>query len=194
MPGSGVWLFRLSRVKTWRLLVCLALTIFEWRTQMGLSGWLVRKLADRLQQPPVPGVKTVYRNGCGVVSSNFVYFINPKINPMTPTKTLFTLTCCFALAALPCAFAEKTGEHSADAMFKSMDTDGDGRVSRAEHAASATKMFDEMDANHDGIVTAAEMTACHEKKGDKHAKKAMSSADMIKTIDTNGDIGSRIEG
>ena len=106
---------------------------------------------------------------------------------MTPTKTLFTLTCCLALAAVPCAFAEHTGEHSADAMFKSMDTDGDGRVSRVEHAANATKMFDEMDANHDDIVTAAEMTACHEKKADKPAKHAMSSADMIKTMDTNGD-------
>lgn len=110
-----------------------------------------------------------------------------KTNPMIPTKTSLIITCCLSLAALPCAFAGHTEEHSADAMFKSMDTDGDGRVSRAEHAAGAKKMFDEMDANHDGSVTAAEMTACHEMKGDKPAKDAMSSADKIKVMDTNGD-------
>jgi len=106
---------------------------------------------------------------------------------MIPTKTSLIITCCLSLAALPCAFAVHTEEHSADAMFKSMDTDGDGRVSRVEHAASAKKMFDEMDANHDGIVTAAEMTAYHEMKTNKPAKDGMSSAEKIKAMDTNGD-------
>jgi Ca2+-binding EF-hand superfamily protein len=121
------------------------------------------------------------------VPSTFICFINPKINPMTPIKTSLILTCCLALAAVPCAFAGPNAEHSADAMFKSMDTDGDGRISRAEHAASAKKMFDKMDANHDGIVTAAEMDAFHAMKTDKPGKDGMSSADKIKAMDTNGD-------
>ncbi len=106
---------------------------------------------------------------------------------ITKTKTSFIIACSLAVTVLPCAFAGHTGEHSADAMFKSMDTDGDGRISRTEHAAGAKKMFDKMDANHDGIVTAAEMTACHDMDGDKSAKDEMSSAEKIKVIDTNGD-------
>jgi Ca2+-binding EF-hand superfamily protein len=102
---------------------------------------------------------------------------------MTPTETSLIIACCVALAAMPCAFAE----HSTDAMFKSMDTDGDGRISRAEHAAGAKKTFDKMDANHDGIVTAAEMDASHDMKTDKPEKKGMSSADKIKALDANGD-------
>jgi hypothetical protein len=40
-----------------------------------------------------------------------------------------------------------------------MDTNGDGKISRAEHAAGAKQMFAQCDANRDGIVTAAEMDA-----------------------------------
>jgi len=78
---------------------------------------------------------------------------------------------------------------AADDKFKSMDTDGDGAVSSAEHAAGAQKMFTKMDANHDGAVTAAEMDAAWaaKGKGDKAAKMKMSSADKIKEIDTDGD-------
>lgn len=93
-----------------------------------------------------------------------------------------------ALAALP-AFA-----NDADNKFKMMDTNGDGSISRAEHAAGAQTMFGKMDANADGIVTAAEMDAGHgEKKSSKlkfWQKKdqgEMSPAEKISVIDTNGD-------
>ena len=105
----------------------------------------------------------------------------------TKSKTSLVILCGLALAGLPCAFAGQTGEHSADAIFKSMDTDGDGRVSRAEHAAGAKKMFDKMDANHDGFVTADEMSACRDMDADKPGKIEMSSAEKIKMLDTNGD-------
>lgn len=92
------------------------------------------------------------------------------------------------LAALP-AFA-----NDADDKFKMMDTNGDGSISRAEHAAGAQTMFGKMDANADGIVTADEMSAGHsEKKSSKlkfwqkHDKDEMSSAEKISVIDTNGD-------
>lgn len=69
-----------------------------------------------------------------------------------------------------------------------MDTNGDGKVSRAEHAAGAKMMFTECDANHDGIVTAAEMdTSAKAAKHDKHDKYEKTSAEKIKMIDQNGD-------
>jgi len=77
-----------------------------------------------------------------------------------------------------------------DNKAKMMDTDGDGAVSSAEHAAGAQKMFTAMDANKDGYVTAAEMDAHWAAKGAKDGKAdrmKMSSADKIKEIDTDGD-------
>ncbi|GGD45155.1 hypothetical protein GCM10007235_16340 [Pseudoxanthomonas indica] len=69
--------------------------------------------------------------------------------------------------------------------FASMDSDGDGQVSAAEHVAGAKKMFTDMDSDMDGQVSAAEMDAArHDKAG---AKPAMSSADKIKKLDTDGD-------
>ena len=88
----------------------------------------------------------------------------------------------FALVALPAALANDSAT-----MFKSMDTDGDGRVSRAEHAAGAKMMFDKMDANHDGVVTAAEMDAARPMKSEKPAGQQMSASEKIKVIDTDGD-------
>jgi Ca2+-binding EF-hand superfamily protein len=81
---------------------------------------------------------------------------------------------------------DQSGDH--EAMFKSMDTDGDGKISAAEHVAAAKKMFELMDANKDGKVTAEEMTAAHEKMtGKKAGPGEMSSAEKIKVIDTDGD-------
>ena len=42
-----------------------------------------------------------------------------------------------------------------------MDTDKDGMVSAAEHAAHASAMFAAADKNKDGMVDAAEMKAAH---------------------------------
>lgn len=116
-------------------------------------------------------------------------------------KTAIILSCGLALVALPRAFAEHTIEHSADAMFKTADTNNDGKISRAEHAAHGKKRFTDADSNRDGTVTLAEMTAAQEKmkadqtmksdapkKGDKAGKDAgqeMSPAAMIKMHDAN---------
>jgi len=72
--------------------------------------------------------------------------------------------------------------------FKAMDANGDGRVSFAEHTASAKSMFDAMDANRDGKVTAAEMDGAYEKvNGRKATASDMKAAEKIKTVDGNGD-------
>jgi len=67
-----------------------------------------------------------------------------------------------------------------------MDANGDGRISRAEHAAGARKMFDKMDANHDGIVTAAEMDAPARRKPTGRHRPVVVGR-KIKAIDIDGD-------
>ena len=94
-------------------------------------------------------------------------------------KTLF-----IAILAMTCGAALAHGPGKDD-KFKMMDTDGNGSISSAEHAAGVTKMFTDMDADKDGFVTATEMDARHAAKGDKAMK--MSSTDKIGKMDTDGD-------
>lgn len=93
-------------------------------------------------------------------------------------------------AALACSFATAAfaGGDWSDREFKMMDSNGDGKISREEHAAGAKAMFDKMDENKDGKVTSAEMDGAHEKMtGAKASKTDMSSIDKIKMVDTNND-------
>jgi hypothetical protein len=111
----------------------------------------------------------------------------------TITTRFITLASGLALLALPAAFAGDDG-----AKFKLMDTDNDGRVTRAEHTAGAKLMFQQADSNGDGILTAAELAATHNSKADSTARESSSTrgdpmaavneaADMIKLIDQDGD-------
>jgi hypothetical protein len=54
--------------------------------------------------------------------------------------------------------ARRHGEHG-KAMMKHLDTDGDGKVSRAEALAAAAARFDAADTNKDGFLTPEEMRA-----------------------------------
>ena len=47
--------------------------------------------------------------------------------------------------------------------IKAIDTDGDGSLSAAEHAAGSEKMFEKMDTDHDGFLSMAELAAGHAK-------------------------------
>jgi Ca2+-binding EF-hand superfamily protein len=109
----------------------------------------------------------------------------------------------FALGGLALSgpvFAHGKEHHAA--MFNQMDTNNDGKISEAEHAAGSKKMFDKMDANNDGRVTEDEMSAfkagkeealeeraAKDKDKDKNKDRGeeMSAKDKIKEIDTNGD-------
>lgn len=71
--------------------------------------------------------------------------------------------------------------------MKTMDTNGDGMVSAAEHAAGAKAMFTKLDTDGDGQVTAAEMDAAHKGMAGGKGMHEMSSAEKIKAIDTDGD-------
>lgn len=59
-----------------------------------------------------------------------------------------------------------------DDAFAKLDTDKDGKISKAEAAKGPrlSKNFDNVDADHDGFVTRAEMTAAMTKMA--NAKKA----------------------
>jgi Ca2+-binding EF-hand superfamily protein len=109
---------------------------------------------------------------------------NPNI-PMNTSKhrNSLALACTIALLASPVAFAG----NDAEKQFKKMDTNSDGQISRAEHAAGAKLMFTQCDANKDNAVTAAEMDAAVVAHGEKPAKHDKSSAEKIKMIDQNGD-------
>jgi Ca2+-binding EF-hand superfamily protein len=118
-----------------------------------------------------------------------------------PHQMLWSVVGGFALAT-----GAYAGGGSGQAEVKMMDTDGDGSISAAEHAAGAKQMFAKMDADGDGIVTAKEMEAAHKDmptankgsaaesdtgtasrlgKSDTHHDK--SAAAKIKMIDTDGD-------
>ncbi len=93
------------------------------------------------------------------------------------------VACSLALCAVSVAFAGPDG----DKHFKMMDTNADGKISRAEHAAGAKQMFTQCDANGDGIVTATEMQAATPAHGEKPGKHDKTAAEKIKEIDQNGD-------
>lgn len=118
------------------------------------------------------------------------------------TGRFLTAAVATALAASATAQDQKAHDPMASAGLKDpieaemrlMDTNRDGKVSAAEHAAGAQQMFKAMDANRDNRVTAEEMDATNKdwktdaKSADaSHHKGAMSSADKIKAIDTDGD-------
>jgi len=49
-------------------------------------------------------------------------------------------------------------------MWKEMDSNGDGSISKEESAAFGNKKFDERDTNHDGKVTREEWDSFHNAK------------------------------
>lgn len=84
-------------------------------------------------------------------------------------RTGLLLALC-GLALSPAAFAQK---HDMHAM---MDSDGNGAISAAEHAAAAQKMFAKADANGDGSLGADEMKAMHQQMMGGHGDKACDCA------------------
>jgi hypothetical protein len=91
-----------------------------------------------------------------------------------------------AAAVAACLAGPGWGQRPASASneFAAMDTNGDGKVSRQEHAAGARKMFEVMDADGDGTVTAAEMDAAKPRiTGRQPAPGELTSAEKIKVVD-----------
>lgn len=124
------------------------------------------------------------------------------------TNTLRMVGSLLAMGGLILGVPASAGDaaHDKGDHLSKVDTDHDGQISSAEHAAAAQKQFTKMDANKDGSISSQEMqdaqNAMREKRGDKMAmgerKDAaehggmgehhrMSQADKFKAMDTNGD-------
>lgn len=67
---------------------------------------------------------------------------------------------CVALAADPASMSKKEIDAKFDQLFKAVDTDGDGKISKAEAELKTPAMYENfefIDANHDGGLTKAEI-------------------------------------
>jgi Ca2+-binding EF-hand superfamily protein len=101
-----------------------------------------------------------------------------------------------AVLAVPGFAGDKDGDK-----WKSMDSNNDGFITQAEHAAGARQMFEKMDGDRDGRVTSTEMQeahdmhardtaqhqASHEGRYDKGKTSKMSPDQMMKKVDSNKD-------
>ena len=106
-------------------------------------------------------------------------------------NTLFT--CSLGLAALLAGAAMAGDNPRSDAPHDSMhaDTDGDGRVSRAEAtaagAARSGEWFDKLDQNKDGYVTQEELKQARETRHEMHGDMKEKMEQRFKEADANSD-------
>ena len=93
---------------------------------------------------------------------------------MKMTMNYLAVVSCFTLgASLAWAGSDHDGGHEGKGgsakMFKMIDSNSDGAVSRAEFDAFHDKHFKRMDANNDGSVSREEMEQGHKAmKGNRH--------------------------
>ena len=97
-------------------------------------------------------------------------------------------TCALAIAALLAGAAMAGNQPHGDAHGMRADTDGDGRVSRAEATAAAAdksgEWFDKLDTDKDGYVTQDEMKQAREtRRGEMKAHME----ERFKEADANTD-------
>jgi Ca2+-binding EF-hand superfamily protein len=77
---------------------------------------------------------------------------------------------------------------SLESKFKKADANGDGLISREEHATSARDHYQKMDGNADGYVTLSEIKALHDDwKGPKPKAWKENASDKLSKMDGNGD-------
>ena len=101
----------------------------------------------------------------------------------------------FAAAALalfvtsfPAAAADDTpGCQRPQVTTREAEGTGDGGITAANHAATASKRFEMMDTNNDGKISAAEISASHGAESIVWANHPESNADKIRSLDTNHD-------
>jgi Ca2+-binding EF-hand superfamily protein len=111
-------------------------------------------------------------------------------------RTRFSLLALAALAAAGAAGA-KPPEGGRGGMMAArlaeMDSNKDGRITKAEAEAARMRMFDKLDADKNGIVTAAEIKTAHESMAarrpddDKGGKGGEHGMRGIERQDVNGD-------
>lgn len=105
-------------------------------------------------------------------------------------KSTFT-TCALALAGLLAGSAMAGDQPHGDSPGMRADSDGDGRVSRAEAAAASSERsgdwFDKVDLDKDGYVTQEELKQARQTRhGHREDMKARMD-ERFKEADANGD-------
>ena len=100
----------------------------------------------------------------------------------------------FAAAALAliatCALAaedDAPGCQRPHVTTREAEGSGDGGITAARHAATASKRFEMMDTNKDGKISAAEISASHGAESIVWANHPASAADKVRSLDTNRD-------
>ncbi len=66
---------------------------------------------------------------------------------------------------------ERSGKKGMRGERPNPDTDGDGQISQAEHAAMVQSQFNKLDANSDGVLSADEMPKKRGKRGGKRSRR-----------------------
>lgn len=105
------------------------------------------------------------------------------ISRMTARIALTGLVIATGFAANAATDGENKGgkmRHERPA-FSTLDTDGNGQLTREELAAHERVRFDKIDADGDGQLSADELGQMGKKRAEKRAKK------MMKRVDANGD-------
>jgi hypothetical protein len=120
-------------------------------------------MARRLRPPAVAGL--IARQRAAVhPGGRTIRFPSLGDAVMTIKRILLAaavLAACYLLMTPSAAVAHP--RHDPSVEFDRMDTNHDGKISAKEHADAAARMFKDMDANADGQVTRAEMEAAHDK-------------------------------
>ncbi|MCB9964271.1 MAG: hypothetical protein H6855_00305 [Rhodospirillales bacterium] len=120
---------------------------------------------------------------------------------MSTSKLFLTSLAALSVMALPvfagAAHAEgkmppppRDGSGPGGALFEKMDTDGDGKISEAEHMEGAKSRFSKMDTDSDGFVTKDEMRAQKEKMHEKfkgHKQKCMGAPESEDAPEPKGE-------
>ncbi len=97
-----------------------------------------------------------------------------------------TIKSALVAAALMCtpmlAFAQAgmMHENMSSSQMKSMDTNGDGLVSKDEFMKAHEAKWDAMQKNKDGMVSIADMEKMHRNKMAKHSDMKKQHDDMMK--------------
>lgn len=103
---------------------------------------------------------------------------------MKSNKLLPLLACGLSLAALPALAAD---DHDAGGKVKLFDTDGDGRISRAEFIAGKQDMTQRLDANRDGVITPTESSAAARPEKKHWWSRSDKREGNVNGADANGD-------
>jgi len=104
-----------------------------------------------------------------------------------PARKFYSIFSC-AIAACSLSLAALAGGPDCKQRMTGVDAEGvSGQLTASDHAAHANKRFEAMDVDRSGRLTAAEIDASHGAESMVWAKRAISSSEKIRQLDSDGD-------